>query len=108
MREALTNIVRHADASKAGVTVTRRSDRVTVEITDDGRGGDFAEGLRDSWDAGTGRPLWAAHSGPAHRPPADSQSRRTYRFPLKDIEPDDLRSAVRVVAAGEALLAPSR
>ena len=28
-------------------------------------------------------------------------------FLLKDVEPDDLRSAVRVVAAGEALLSPS-
>src|SRR5215207_8642115 len=28
-------------------------------------------------------------------------------FLLKDVEPDDLRDAVRVVAAGEALLAPS-
>ena len=37
--EALTNVAKHADATRAAVTVARRGDRLLVEITDDGHGG---------------------------------------------------------------------
>jgi signal transduction histidine kinase len=37
--EALTNVARHAQATKAGVTVRRSPDRLFVWISDDGRGG---------------------------------------------------------------------
>ena len=37
--EALTNMARYADADSASVTISRTDDRVTVEISDDGRGG---------------------------------------------------------------------
>jgi signal transduction histidine kinase len=37
--EALTNVARHADASRAWVTLARQSDRLLVEVRDDGRGG---------------------------------------------------------------------
>jgi signal transduction histidine kinase len=37
--EALTNVVRHAGASRADVTVTRIGRRLRVEVRDDGRGG---------------------------------------------------------------------
>ncbi|GIF07209.1 histidine kinase [Actinoplanes siamensis] len=37
--EALTNIARHAHASRAQVTVDRVADRLRVVVTDDGRGG---------------------------------------------------------------------
>ena len=37
--EALTNVARYADADSASVTISRTDDRVTVEISDDGRGG---------------------------------------------------------------------
>lgn len=37
--EALVNVERHAAATRAGVTVVRRGDRVVIEVTDDGRGG---------------------------------------------------------------------
>ncbi|WP_182880528.1 sensor histidine kinase [Microbispora sp. H10949] len=37
--EALTNIARHAHASRAEVTVDRVADRLRVVVTDDGRGG---------------------------------------------------------------------
>lgn len=44
VREALTNVVRHAEASKARVVVTRRRDSVRLEVTDDGGGSEFVEG----------------------------------------------------------------
>jgi signal transduction histidine kinase len=37
--EALTNIARHAGASRAAVTVARQNGHLTVEISDNGRGG---------------------------------------------------------------------
>jgi signal transduction histidine kinase len=37
--EALTNVARHADATRAWVTLARQSDRLLVEVRDDGRGG---------------------------------------------------------------------
>ncbi|HEX4018470.1 MAG TPA: sensor histidine kinase [Frankiaceae bacterium] len=51
--EALANIAKHAEASRAAVSVHRRGDRLLVEVTDDGRGGVDASrgsgiaGLRD-------------------------------------------------------------
>jgi signal transduction histidine kinase len=44
VREALTNVVRHSGATEAVVTVTRRPTVVTVEVMDNGRGGDPVEG----------------------------------------------------------------
>ncbi|MDY0339970.1 MAG: sensor histidine kinase [Coriobacteriia bacterium] len=38
VQEALTNIVRHADASRAQVTIGTGSRDLTIEITDDGKG----------------------------------------------------------------------
>ncbi len=43
-REALTNVVRHSGASEAVVTVTEGHGGVTLEVTDNGRGGDYVEG----------------------------------------------------------------
>jgi signal transduction histidine kinase len=37
--EALTNVARHAEATRAWVSIVRQSDRLIVEIRDDGRGG---------------------------------------------------------------------
>jgi len=39
VQESLTNVVRHAGASRAEVTVTHRDGQVVVEVTDDGRAG---------------------------------------------------------------------
>jgi signal transduction histidine kinase len=39
VQESLTNVVRHARAGRAGITVTHADGRVTVEVTDDGRAG---------------------------------------------------------------------
>ena len=39
MSEALTNVARHAGASRAQVTAARQGDRLVVEIEDDGVGG---------------------------------------------------------------------
>ena len=55
--EALTNVVKHAQATRAGVVVTRDGGTLRLEITDDGRGGaDTAKGtgllgLRDRAEA---------------------------------------------------------
>ena len=38
VQESLTNVVRHAAASQAEITVTHLDDRVVVEILDDGNG----------------------------------------------------------------------
>jgi signal transduction histidine kinase len=37
--EALTNVAKHARATKAGVAIARHGDRLVVEVTDDGVGG---------------------------------------------------------------------
>ncbi|MFF5175807.1 GAF domain-containing protein [Micromonospora sp. NPDC000089] len=42
LREALSNVVRHAGASKVAVAVRAAADRVTVTVTDDGAGCDPA------------------------------------------------------------------
>lgn len=44
VRESLTNVVRHSGATRAVVTVTDRPESVTVEVTDNGRGGVPVEG----------------------------------------------------------------
>ena len=40
VQEALTNVIKHADAKTVSVTLTRQADRVAVVIEDDGRGFD--------------------------------------------------------------------
>jgi signal transduction histidine kinase len=51
--EALTNVARHADATRATVAIARAGNRLVVEVRDDGRGGADAsagtglQGLRD-------------------------------------------------------------
>ena len=37
--EALANVAKHANATKASVTVRRAGDRLTIQVQDDGRGG---------------------------------------------------------------------
>ena len=43
VQEALSNVVRHAHATRASVRIARESDRVVVTVDDDGRGFDRAE-----------------------------------------------------------------
>jgi signal transduction histidine kinase len=58
--EALTNVVKHANAGEARVTVAREGDVLRCEIADDGRGGADASrgsgitGLRDRAEAAGG------------------------------------------------------
>lgn len=42
--KALTNAVKHADASTATVRIQQRDGAVHIEVTDDGRGGDVPAG----------------------------------------------------------------
>jgi signal transduction histidine kinase len=39
VQESLTNVLRHAQATRASVVLERNEDRVTVTVTDDGQGG---------------------------------------------------------------------
>jgi signal transduction histidine kinase len=52
--EALTNVVKHAEATQAEVTVTRRGDVLRIAVTDDGSGGAV---LPEGDGAGTGTGL---------------------------------------------------
>ena len=90
VNEALTNVSRHAMATRAHVAIARAGDRLVVEVRDDGIGGaDVARGHRP---AGVARP-----------------GRRPRRFDVRD-QPhrgadDDLRgAAVRVVIAEDSVL----
>ena len=51
--EALTNVVKHAQATQAEVTVTRQADVLRIAVTDDGSGG-AVPADSDSAEAGTG------------------------------------------------------
>ena len=44
VQESLTNVLKHAGASQARVRIARGTDRVSVEVTDDGRGGAEGDG----------------------------------------------------------------
>jgi signal transduction histidine kinase len=68
--EALTNVAKHADATRTAVTVARRGDRLLVEITDDGHGGatmtgSGLAGLRDRVEGVDG---WMHVSSPVGGP----------------------------------------
>jgi signal transduction histidine kinase len=68
--EALTNVAKHADATRTAVTVARRGDRLLVEITDDGHGGAALSGsglagLRDRIEGVDG---WMHVSSPVGGP----------------------------------------
>jgi two-component system sensor histidine kinase DesK len=44
LREAVTNVVRHAEASQCRIALTRAGDEALLEVRDDGRGGARPEG----------------------------------------------------------------
>ena len=44
LREAVTNVVRHAQASRCAVAVRQSGDRVVLEVSDDGVGGELRDG----------------------------------------------------------------
>ncbi|HZD10309.1 MAG TPA: GAF domain-containing protein [Candidatus Binatia bacterium] len=48
VQEALTNVARHADASKVGIELRRESDKIMVSVTDNGRGFDVESALQAS------------------------------------------------------------
>jgi signal transduction histidine kinase len=52
--EALTNVAKHAGASRAEVTVERLGDRLRIVVADDGRGGATLEGAGAGANGGTG------------------------------------------------------
>ena len=53
--EAITNVVKHAEATRAEVTVTRHGNRLRIVVADDGAGGARAGAAADS---GSGTGIW--------------------------------------------------
>jgi two-component system sensor histidine kinase DesK len=67
-REAVTNIVRHAQARVCRIALYREVDAYRLEISDDGRGGDHVEGvgmksIRSRVEAIGGNAAWITASG---------------------------------------------
>ena len=54
VQEALTNVVKHAAAASAAVTVSKETGRIRVRVEDTGRGFDAAQILSSAEDAGLG------------------------------------------------------
>jgi signal transduction histidine kinase len=48
VQESLTNVVRHARATRAEITVTHAGGRVDIEVTDDGRGAAVENGVESA------------------------------------------------------------
>jgi signal transduction histidine kinase len=48
-QEALTNVVRHADARHAHITLNTAADALTVTVTDDGHGINRAPSAASAW-----------------------------------------------------------
>ena len=55
VQESLTNVVRHAGASRAKVAVRHSDGQVVVEVTDDGRAGPGNDGGGNGNGAGSGQ-----------------------------------------------------
>src|SRR5438067_2143150 len=102
IQEALTNVLRHAEASSASVRVRARSNALEIEISDDGRANGVGvtpgHGLRGMAERA------AALGGRVDAGPLDAGASG---FLLKGGELADLVHAIRVIADGESLLAPS-
>ena len=62
VQEALTNLVKHAGPCAARALITRRSEELIIEVTDNGRGGAVAPGASRGRFPGH-RPATAAHHG---------------------------------------------
>ncbi|RPF28306.1 sensor histidine kinase [Georgenia muralis] len=73
LREAVTNVVRHADARRATVTITTAGTDVRLEVSDDGRGyageaGSGLTGMRERIAAVGGRVVLGDPQGGDERP----------------------------------------
>jgi signal transduction histidine kinase len=83
VQESLTNVIRHAEAGTATVTVSREPDGVTVTVTDDGpgtrqgRGGHGIDGMRERATALGG----TLHAGPR----ASGGFEVRARFPVRNV-----------------------
>ena len=88
--EALTNVARHAEARRAWVTLARQSDRLLIEVRDDGRGG-------ATESAGTGP------HGPA-RPGHGPGRLDARRQPAGRADHPHRGAAVRIVIAEDSVL----
>jgi signal transduction histidine kinase len=54
VQESLTNVIRHAGAARATVSVHHRKDRVEIEVTDDGQGAVHGNGAAAGAGGGHG------------------------------------------------------
>jgi signal transduction histidine kinase len=79
VQEGLTNVLKHADASSAEVTVTRDEKEVTVSVVDDGRGGPVTQ---SGYGLAGMRERVTALGGTLTADPADGGFTLTARLPL--------------------------
>jgi signal transduction histidine kinase len=88
VQESLTNVLRHADAEQATVTVSSRDGQLVVTVTDRGRGGDpggDGTGIRGM------RERTAALGGTFEAGPAADGFRVVARLPLADRTAEQVR-----------------
>ena len=88
--EAITNVVKHAQATRAEVTVTRAGDGLRIAVTDDGRGGAVP---------GTGHR--AGRAGPAGR---RGGWHAEHRQPARRAHHHHRGAAMRIVIAEDSVL----
>jgi signal transduction histidine kinase len=89
LRECLTNIVKHADARVVDAAVTVDDERVTLTVTDDGRGmppGAVHRGLANLAERARLRGGECRIDSPRSEPGADAGTTVTWSVPLPDEE----------------------
>jgi DNA-binding NarL/FixJ family response regulator len=118
VQEALTNALKHAGRARAAVRVRYGPDSLELEITDDGAGipADIPSGGHGL--AGIRATRRIVRAQPATRVLIlttfglddyvyDALRAGASGFMLKDAPPEEIAAAVRIVASGDALLAPA-
>jgi two-component system sensor histidine kinase DesK len=95
LREAATNITRHADASRAQMLFAREPGVLQLTIADDGRGGVNADGNGLAGMRARVRELGGTISIES---PRGGGTRLLVRVPIEEIEPDDDRHVLKAVS----------
>ena len=106
VQEAVNNVLRHAGANRVTVSVRRDPDRLSLAITDDGRGFDLSEALRRVARASpkTRVVILSMHAGEAYV--AQALRAGVAGYLLKDAADDELALALKAVGRGDVYLSP--